>query len=154
MSIAMLEHKEHVNIIKQALEQEKKEDVNIRFYCEDGQFVTKSTHFKVFSKYFFKMFSDLDQHGFQHGCEYSVYLPSVSKDIITHITNIVSNGCTYFHSQKVLLFKILIECQKMSFLVSKYRLNIWLYHWNLQHSWFSWNWSGEKLWSGNYQKWW
>ena len=105
MSVVKLKNPEHVNNIKQALENEMRDDVNIRFFCEDGQFVTKATPFKHYSNYFFKLFRDLGHYGSLHGCEYSVYLPNVSKDTVTHITNMISNGCSYFHTQKVLILK-------------------------------------------------
>ena len=93
--VIKLKNTEHVNNIKEALENEKRDDVNIRFFCEDGQFVTKATLFKHY--YFFKLFSDLGHYGSLTGCEYSVYLPNVSKDTVTHITNLISHGCSYFH---------------------------------------------------------
>ena len=99
MPVVKLKNPDHVRNIKEALENEMRDDVNIRFFCEDGQFVTKATQFKHY--YFFKLFSNLGQYGSLHGCEYSVYLPNVNKDTVTHITNIISNELTNAQSFKV-----------------------------------------------------
>ena len=101
----MLLNSDHLNILQEAVQYEKDEDVNIRFICENGQFVVRATHFKIFSKFFYKLFADLPNNL----VEYTISCPDINKHILQHISDIIANGQSSFNTNKVKIDKLLVK---------------------------------------------
>ena len=88
-----------MNVIKsleRALDFEKCKDANIRFSCGDGEVVTKSVNFKLHSRIIYVMLAQLGDQSLHDYCVACVVLPDIKKDILIHLTNIISNGTTIF----------------------------------------------------------
>ena len=81
-----LKNNHHVSTVLRAFEAEKTNDVNIRFFCEDGQFLTKATPFKHCSSYLYKVLNNLGPCRLPIICEYPIYLPNTYRNTIVHIS--------------------------------------------------------------------
>ena len=93
----MLVYINHANMLQSSMELQQKDDKNLHFFCSDGDVVTRSTCFKIHSKFLRDIFSDIPAHH----CDISLSLPDVSVSNITHLWNILSSGCSNFSAIKV-----------------------------------------------------
>ena len=87
----------HANMLQSSMELQQKDDKNLHFFCSDGDVVTRSTCFKIHSKFLRDIFSDIPAH---HN-DISLSLPDVPVSNLAHLWNILSSGCSNFSANKV-----------------------------------------------------
>ena len=104
----MMKNTNFISSIETALNFEMPRDSNIRFICQDGEFVTKSINFKLHSNILYAMFVNIRNQSLH---EYCVVLPDITKDILIHITNIISTG--YSKLDKVANMTEVIQTAKL-----------------------------------------
>ena len=97
-----------ISSIEKALKFEMSRDANIRFICQDGELVTKSINFKLHSNILYAMFADIRNQSLH---EYCVVIPDITKDILIHLTNIISTG--FSKIDKVANMSELIQTAKL-----------------------------------------
>ena len=94
----MILRQNHFSLLQTAVESQRIKDQNIRFHCADGDFVAKSTHFKIYSKYLYSILCDLHS---AECAEFSVILPDVPMSHVSQLNNILINGSSNFDTNKV-----------------------------------------------------
>ena len=110
----MILRQNHFFLLQTAVESQRIKDQNIRFHCADGDFVAKSTHFKIYSKHLYSILCDIRS---ADCAEYSVILPDVPMSHILHLNNILINGSSNFDANKVTIIKFSLNIKNFLVLV-------------------------------------